>query len=418
MPPLSGDRWLVTLRDALLVALLACVFFLREVPIVLDSGPLAMDVVLIALSAAAALVTGWLVLGRRDAGAGAIPRGAWWYVMYLVAVTIAWRLHPDAAATHEYIRQLTFLAVVGSFAHAGRRAPAMWLALVIIGLSLIVVQILGPRSVVDHFGRAYHYRAIPQWSGYPEIGLLACLGVAATWAVTLAGAGWRLRVASALLACGFAAAPLYLYSRFAMITVVAVAAWLPIALLMRARSRIALAVVLLIGVAGAGAIAREASLRARVEAAMAAGAWETGIRAEGWRVAWAMMHDHPWFGVGPGRYAIEYPRYSAKADNTHAYNLLLHVGAELGALGLACYGLLWGRVVWRSLWATGRSPSGLAALATHGMLLAFFLRSQSEHFLANLDASFRFLILLALFFGLAEGVTRQDRLPGAVPGVP
>jgi hypothetical protein len=88
----------------------------------------------------------------------------------------------------------------------------------------------------------------------------------------------------------------------------------------------------------------------------------------------------------------------------------LHEGAEVGYLGLTAYFLMWARVLWRTLRtlrAAGRSADGVAALATQGMLIAFLVRSQSEHFLANLDASFRVLLLLAVLFGLAESLGRS-----------
>jgi O-antigen ligase len=142
------------------------------------------------------------------------------------------------------------------------------------------------------------------------------------------------------------------------------------------------------------------------------------IRAEGWRVARAMLHDHPLSGVGPGRYREEYRNYSTTGDSGHAYNIVLHEGAELGYLGLAAYLAMWARVLRRSLRAAGRSAAGVAALATHGMLVAFFLRSQSEHFLANLDASFRLLLLLAFLFGLAEAAPARRHDPGGASEPP
>ena len=41
------------------------------------------------------------------------------------------------------------------------------------------------------------------------------------------------------------------------------------------------------------------------------------------------------------------------------------------------------------------------------MLVAFLLRSQSEHFLANLATSDRMLLLVALWIGLSEGLARE-----------
>jgi O-antigen ligase len=131
------------------------------------------------------------------------------------------------------------------------------------------------------------------------------------------------------------------------------------------------------------------------------------MRAEGWRVAVAMLRDHPLLGIGPGRYPEEQPRYSKLNDPAHAYNILLHTGAELGGLGLAAYALIWGRLLVRTLRRMRGSTAALTAFAAHAMLLTFLLRSQSEHFLANLPASFRMLLVAGFLLGLAEAASRR-----------
>jgi O-antigen ligase len=117
-----------------------------------------------------------------------------------------------------------------------------------------------------------------------------------------------------------------------------------------------------------------------------------------------MFREHPWVGVGLGRYPADYTRRGVGPDSTHAYNIVVHVAAETGMAGLVPYLVLWGRVLWLSLREASRRGAGPAAFAVHGMLVAFFLRSQSEHFLANLATSFRLLMLLGVLFGLAEGL--------------
>ncbi len=327
---------------------------------------------------------------------------AWPYVLYAAMLTIAWRLHADAASTQEYWRQLCFLATVTAVAQGTRGATPRWIGAVVIGLGLIVFQILGPHSVVDALGRPLHYRSIQQWSGYPEIGLLAALGAVASIALMLGDRRWRLRVAAGLFAVGYTAATLYLLSRFSLITIAATGLWLALVTAIVARSRLALMMLVAAMVGALALVAVRTDVRTRLDSVFRDRTAAVDIRSEGWRVAGAMMRDHPLLGVGPGRYREEYPRYSTTGDSGHAYNIVLHEGAELGYLGLLAYLLMWARVLWRSLRAAGRSPAGVAALATHGMLVAFFLRSQSEHFLANLQASFRVLLLLAFLFGLAE----------------
>jgi hypothetical protein len=61
------------------------------------------------------------------------------------------------------------------------------------------------------------------------------------------------------------------------------------------------------------------------------------------------------------------------------------------------------------------TPRGAAIFALHGILVAFLLRSQSEHFLANLVTSDRVLLLLALWMGLSEGLALDTARVTAPP---
>jgi hypothetical protein len=404
-------RALPAIRAGALLAFVIALFFLRDgaTP---ASSVFAWTVALLALLAAPSLPR--LVARPFTRSLALLP-----YAGYLVALTIAWRLHPDAPGTSEFLRQLAFLATVGAVACiTAQTGPAPWVAATLVCLSLIVVQILGPSSMFDHFGRGLNYSAIEQWSGYPEIGLLASLGAGAAGALMLGGPGLALRVAGALLASGFVAGVVFLYSRFSVLTAAAVIAWLTLVCLARWRRMAGVAVLVPLLAAGAWVAAGQGETPARVRAAIDArlGAREVGIRAEGWRVAQAMMRDAPWFGVGPGRYASEYAQYSKQGDATHAYNIVLHTGADLGWVGLTMYLALWVRVAWISLAAAfarvqrrAEMAERAAALATHAMLVAFFVRSQSEHFLANLTTSFRLLLLVGLLFGLAEGARARRR---------
>lgn len=425
------ERWLGHVRTAVLLVFWVCLLFFPDLP---AAEPLFASLA----AASAALAVASLTLRR----ASLTILAAWPYAIYLLLLTISWRLHASEASTREYLRQLCFLATVFAVAEGARGRTRRWVGMVIIGLALVIVQILGPHSVLDALGRPLHYRSIQQWSGYPEIGLLAMIGAVAALAFTLAERGWRVRAASAFLATGFAVATWYLLSRFSLLTIVVTGVWLMIVAALGLRGRrmaMTLIVAILIGVAGvAGLVTMREDVRTRLQAAFSDRTAAVEIRSEGWRVARAMVAEHPVLGVGPGRYREEYANYSRKGDSTHAYNIVFHEAAELGYLGLAAYLAMWARVLWRTFRvaiaadtarvgtaaaagaAAATSAAAVsnaaasacvaAALATHGMLVAFFLRSQSEHFLANLGASFRVLLLLAFLFGLAESLTA--RRPG------
>ena len=55
-----------------------------------------------------------------------------------------------------------------------------------------------------------------------------------------------------------------------------------------------------------------------------------------------------------------------------------------------------------------------ATASLHGMLVAFLVRSQGEHFLANLGTSFRFVILTGLLIGLANACRARRGDPPSV----
>lgn len=393
-------RWVRPIGGALLLAFWLCLLFFPE-------HPAAHGVIAgLALAAAAAGVVGIWGEWRRLRLVAASP-----YIAYAVLLTIAWLVHVGDASTQEYLRQLCFLATVWAVAENARGEAARWVVAVIVGLALIVVQILGPHSVVDALGRPLHYRSIQQWSGYPEIGLLASLGGSACIAIALADRRWRVRLAALLLAGGFAAATMYLLSRFSLITMLIAGIWMAVVAAVAMRSRLALMVLAGGAVGVIGLVLLRVEFADRLRAVFVDRSAAVAIRSEGWRIAEAMMRDHPLVGVGPGRFREESIHYVdiRTGDRLHAYNLILHEGAELGYLGLAAYLAMWARVLWRTLRLVrasgrGRTMEGVAALAAHGMLVAFLVRSQSEHFLANLDASFRMLLLLAFLFGLAESV--------------
>jgi O-antigen ligase len=323
------------------------------------------------------------------------------YAIYAAALLVSWWAHPSPAGTRELWQQAAFVALIAAVAPL--RRPGALAAALVAGLALVSWQVLGPRSVVLLSGRALHFKSIDQWGGYPEIGLLVALGAGACTALVVAGGRLSLRIAGAVLTAAFTAAAFYIHARSAVLTVLLTAAWLVVVGLFRAVPRRRGWV--LAGAAGAVAavclvtwLARPADV-GRLSASISQ-SQELAVRVEGWRVATAMLRDHPLFGVGPGRYPEEYARYSTRQDPAHAYNTFLHIAAELGLCGLLAYALLWIRVLGLTL--TRSSDAGLAMFAAHGMLVAFLIRSQSEHFLANLPTSYRALLLLGVLFGLAE----------------
>jgi putative inorganic carbon (HCO3(-)) transporter len=98
-------------------------------------------------------------------------------------------------------------------------------------------------------------------------------------------------------------------------------------------------------------------------------------RVAHWAAAMRMWEQAPWFGIGPGNYAVAYPsvRLPRWEDALgHAHNVYLNVLAETGVIGLAAFLILWiGIVVW--LWrhfrrAEARSYEGALALGVLGVV--------------------------------------------------
>lgn len=407
MPPSSSllPRVLQAGAVAALVFAVAGIYLLDD-PLV---PPAVVVIGLFVASALANLLAAYLV--RTTPGGARAWRTwppPWVYVAYVALLVAVYAGAPTAESRMELGRQLLFLLVVlaTSMASTAPRAAAGLVATHLAGVTLVFLQIPGPRSGVDQIGRLLYYHALDQWSGYPEIGLLLAMGASMAAAIALARRRPTVQVAAAALALVFTVAAAWIGSRSAVLTIGASVAWLMSAAALRWRSRLALAAALVLAVVVVWGVAIGPSPVERLERASASVSKETAIRGVGWQAAMTMVREHPWLGVGLGRYTAEYRARKMGTDPSHAYNLLLHVAAETGVIGLAAYLAIWLRVVWSSLRGAAQTLEGASAFAVHGALVAFFIRSQSEHFLANLWTSTRTLLLLATLFGLAEGMRR------------
>lgn len=386
-------------------ALIALVFAIVGIYLLDDPfvPPRAVVIAFVVACAGAAFAADWL----------ARPRAVGWrpplvYVGYVVVLLAVYAAAPTDDARVELGRQLVFLLVVlaaalaSSTAHGASALVATHLA----GVTLVLVQIPGPRSGVDPIGRLLYYHALPQWSGYPEIGLLMALGASMAMALVLTRRRALVQLAAGVLACASTVAAAWIGSRSAVLTIGVTVAWLTVTAAVRWRGRLATGAAVLLVAAVAWGLASGPGPVERLERASARVAVETSIRSAGWQAATTMIREHPWLGVGLGRYGVVYRAREMGSDASHAYNMLLHVAAESGLIGLAACLALWGRALWISLRAASRTPDGAMAFAVHAALVAFLVRSQSEHFLANLWTSTRMLLLVATLVGLAEGVRR------------
>jgi O-antigen ligase len=423
------ERLLTGLGAAFLIAELLVVAFLRDGSRPAADG-LTFGAAAVCLTALAALMLRatrqWPTI--RTSG---IPWRALWiwgcYAAYALAVTASSRLSPDTAYPHT-VAETWWL--VGLAAATAVLTQPLWtrrtaLAVLIAALALLMPGILGPKSAPDLQGRFLRYDGLLQWGAYPEIGLLGILGAAAALAIVFTSRTWTQRVASTVLMSGFLVVPVAVNSRGAIVAFLGVAPWVLLTAAFRGQRRFARVVgaigcvaIVAVGIVYRAEIrqALQRSDRSDTDYASAA----VSNRATHWRVALDMTKAHPWLGIGPGRFSVEYGRYSSETPQNHAHNMPLHVAAETGLLGCVPFLILWGHalvITWR---AAGTSAAGQAAFVLHAMLAAFFARSMTDQFLSNVHSSLRTTLLVAILLGLAEAAMRWDgtRTDGGESGSP
>jgi O-antigen ligase len=337
------------------------------------------------------------------------------YAVYVLSLGVVFVAAGGPDASRELWRQATFVAVLAAAAAPLPIARGALVGVHVGGLLLVWLQLAGPRSAFDTIDRAGFYHALEHWSGYPELGLLMCVATCAMVAFACAARPIPARLAGVLLALVFAAATVFLRSRSAVVTIPIVVAWLLGVAAIKWRSKAA-AAMLALGVVAATVVAvRAGGVTTLLTRAADSVSRETAIRERGWMAARGMFADHPIVGIGLGGYQHEYEERRLGSDSPHAYNIVLHVLAESGAIGLLGWLALWGRVLYVGVRHAGPTPRGAAIFALHGILLAFLVRSQSEHFLANLMTSDRVLLLVALWMGLTEGLALDAARRAAPP---
>lgn len=304
---------------------------------------------------------------------------------------------------------LTLPWLVLRAAHTPLRAAAVTLGMTTATL-VVLTQAVAWSSGPDE-ARIFVYAPTIQWSGYPELGLLACIGCGTMVGLAIDARPLRVRLGAATLGAAFALATLPLGSRSAQAT----AAFLPLGLaaLLLAR-RVAPMRLAALGLAGLvlvlGALLGT-SLGEWLATTLfdANAAWSVTLRQRTWQQAFEAIAARPWLGYGLGGFPGATP-------NDLAHNFWLHTAAESGIPGALLLTAVWLRAAWRSLRASAaRERSGLA-LAVHGALLAFLVRSLTDHFLAPATPGYwRMWVLQGVWLGLAEAVRSDGDARG--PGV-
>jgi O-antigen ligase len=352
------------------------------------------------------------------------------YVAYATAVTASARLAPAGQYPNVVAEAWWFggLAIATAQICKPAYARRFTLGILIAALAVLMLGVLGPKSAPDLSGRFLRYSGVLHWGAYPEIGMLALLGAAAALAILLSARTWTLRFAAAVLAGVFGVVLVAVNSRGAVLALAATAAWLVavavakpqrVIEILRGRRRAAWLLIgaVCVGVAIGGALVYRSRLAPVAQADGPQASAAMSSRVEDWRVAVRMIAAHPLLGVGPGRYPLDYARYSSAPPQPHAHNMLLHVAAEAGLLGLIPFAVLWGRLLWLTLRASGAGAAGgRDAFVLHALLVAFFIRGMMDQFLSGVHSSFRTTLLMAIVLGLAEAsaAARAERRPAPV----
>lgn len=258
--------------------------------------------------------------------------------------------------------------------------------------------------------------SVPHWSGIHGASLFLTIGLPLVAAIAIASRSLARRVSGALLAAGLFGVAYLNGSRGGLVSMGLVAAAMVLFALV-SRSRVRLKPVVLLGTVAVllvGGAAATWSVRARF-----ANGQDFSGRTLIWEPTARLALDHPWLGVGPGRfpqaiiesgYAKYYLTYYGALNNAH--NLFLQTAAETGLIGATCLIVftLWAvRACWRT-WVSGETP--IVALGVLFAVFGFLVHSVTENFLDSRAEVERTRLLVWMVFAAACALQRLPRACG------
>lgn len=317
---------------------------------------------------------------------------------------------------------VTIVSVAGFFAAAsvlaGRARLAWWTTGVVLLAAVIGFQGLVYHTVVGFDTRPTAYPIAPQWSGYPEIGLLTVLAL--PFAVAMIGASRAGAATSgAALTLVLVAEILATYSRAAWLAGLVGCAGVAAYALWRLRRWPTMLALTTVAVAAAVTLTiwREPYLRALMESLVRPSGHVYQTRWQLWRQTLSMIGHAPLFGVGPGNYTTAfvagYASDATRASALHAHNTLLHVAAESGVPAAVALAFVFWRALtrlWQAPVASGRL--GVIRAGLFGALVVFVARSLFDHFMGGLPTSTRFTVVCWLLLAMASAaVTLRTESP-------
>jgi len=132
-----------------------------------------------------------------------------------------------------------------------------------------------------------------------------------------------------------------------------------------------------------------------------------------------IIHDHPVFGLGFGRYEwASRPYYEAHPDadrNCHAHNNFLQIAAEAGLTGLAAFGLLWATALqkgWSAARTTGSRACPEAAGAWAG-ICGFLVGGLTQYTFGDAEVAIAMWVTLAVLMRVVDEGSSHAAAPSS-----
>ena len=133
-----------------------------------------------------------------------------------------------------------------------------------------------------------------------------------------------------------------------------------------------------------------------------------------WGATLRIIRDHPWTGTGPGTFQRVMPLYlpeSPRDWHSHAHNLYLHLGGEMGLPGAILF--IWFFITAfrqiRQIYLSVQNPeSRLLIIGGIAGLGGFFMHTITEVLINNAQLGIMFWIMLAIIFSIGKIAGRMN----------
>lgn len=136
-----------------------------------------------------------------------------------------------------------------------------------------------------------------------------------------------------------------------------------------------------------------------------------------WGATLRIIRDHPWTGIGLGTFHRVMPLYLPESPqdwHSHAHNLYLHLGGEMGLPGAVVF--IWFLVTAfrqiRQIYLSVRNPkSRLLIIGGIAGLGGFLIHTITEVLINNAQLGIMFWIMLAITFSIGKIAGRMNQAP-------